>query len=414
MASLKFYLDKRAQRKDNKIPLKLGVTNRNDYALINIDVLILPEQWDSNANRVINHPNKLFLNNYINRRYLDVETVLLKLTENGAIQSMSMKEIKSNILEYIHPKYEEESKELLFADRLRMFMNDKTNPRTKELYQCTLNRIAGYTNIDKLTFEEITVSWLKSFDKFLTSSSPSQNARNIHYRNIRAIFNAAIDDGLITCYPFRKFKIKGKETPKRSIPVEQLRLLRDYPCEDHQTKYRDIFMLGFYLIGINTIDLCHLKHESVVNGRIEYYRAKTGKFYTIKIEPEIAEILDKNKGRDWLLNILDKYKNYKDYAQKLNDNVRQIGETTWIEKKIKGKRRKVKERKPILPDITTYWARHTWATIAHKIGIPKDIISMALGHEFGQKVTNVYIDFDRGKVDEANRKVIDYINNFGI
>jgi len=57
-----------------------------------------------------------------------------------------------------------------------------------------------------------------------------------------------------------------------------------------------------------------------------------------------------------------------------------------------------------------YISRHTWATLAHKVDIPKDVISLALGHSFGCDVTDIYIDFDRDKIDEANRKVIDYIS----
>ena len=59
----------------------------------------------------------------------------------------------------------------------------------------------------------------------------------------------------------------------------------------------------------------------------------------------------------------------------------------------------------------TYWARHTWATIAHKIGVSKDVISLALGHEFGCKTTSIYIDYDMEKVDKANRQVLDYLEN---
>ena len=61
-----------------------------------------------------------------------------------------------------------------------------------------------------------------------------------------------------------------------------------------------------------------------------------------------------------------------------------------------------------------YKARHTWATIAHKIGISKDVISLALGHEFGCKTTGIYIDYDLEQIDKANRKVIDYINSLSL
>lgn len=118
-------------------------------------------------------------------------------------------------------------------------------------------------------------------------------------------------------------------------------------------------------------------------------------------------IIERYKGKGQLLDMLDRYTNYKDYAHRLNKNLQEIGELKRIG--FGGK----KIRKPLFPDITTYWARHTWATIAHKIGIPKDTISIALGHEFGCKTTGIYIDYDMEKVDEANRKVIDYINNFG-
>lgn len=119
MASLKLYFDKRAQRKDNKKPLKAGITNKNEYTLINLDVLLLPEQWDANTNKVINHPNKLFLNNYIGKRVLDIETVLLRLTQDGVIQSMSIKDIKSRIVDSLNPVEikEEQPQKILFENQ---------------------------------------------------------------------------------------------------------------------------------------------------------------------------------------------------------------------------------------------------------------------------------------------------------
>lgn len=79
----------------------------------------------------------------------------------------------------------------------------------------------------------------------------------------------------------------------------------DFDCDKHQEKYRNFFMLIFYLIGIgiNIIDLCNLKKEQLVNGRIEYIRAKTHKLYSIKVEPEAQSIIDKYKGDEYLLNI---------------------------------------------------------------------------------------------------------------
>jgi hypothetical protein len=153
------------------------------------------------------------------------------------------------------------------------------------------------------------------------------------------------------------------------------------------------------LIGINIIDLCHLKN--INGGRVEYQRSKTHRLYSVKVEPETLEIIERNKGKDWLINPLDAYDNYKDYAYRLNNALQAIGE---VEIGKQGR----KTIKPLHPQLTTYWARHTWATIAASLDIPKETIAAALGHG-GNTITDIYIDFDQRKVDDANRKVIDWV-----
>ena len=159
-------------------------------------------------------------------------------------------------------------------------------------------------------------------------------------------------------------------------------------------------MLIFYLRGINLIDLAHLKE--IVNGRVEYRRAKTGRLYSVKIEPEAMEIINRYRGKNYVVNILDRYKDHRNYIHRINKNLKEFGTTTV------GRRGK-KEKKGAFPELSTYWARHTWATIAAALDIPKETIAASLGH--GETtVTDIYIDFDQKKVDEANRKVIDYVS----
>ncbi|MGM9794933.1 MAG: hypothetical protein ACI3ZZ_01755 [Candidatus Aphodosoma sp.] len=97
----------------------------------------------------------------------------------------------------------------------------------------------------------------------------------------------------------------------------------------------------------------------------------------------------------------DTYKKHNDYAKHLNKALQNIGEVEY------GKRGK-KTITPLFPELTTYWARHTWATIASSLDIPKDTIAAALGHG-AYTVTDIYIDFDRQKIDNANRKVLDWV-----
>ena len=114
------------------------------------------------------------------------------------------------------------------------------------------------------------------------------------------------------------------------------------------------------------------------------------------------EIIEKYRGEKWLLNILDRYKDYKDYTKRINRALKNIGPVK--RSGLGGK----KEYKPLFPEISTYWARHSWATIAASLDIPRDTIAHALGHG-GNTVTDIYIDFDQSKVDAANRKVLDWV-----
>ena len=164
-------------------------------------------------------------------------------------------------------------------------------------------------------------------------------------------------------------------------------------------------MLMFYFIGINAADLFLARKKDVVNGRLEYKRAKTGKLYSILIQPEAQAIINRYAGTgEYLLNVMDEYKNYKDFLHRMNIGLQQIGA---MERVGRGGK---KIREPLFPDISSYWSRHTWATVAAQLDTPKDIISEALGHEYGSSTTSIYINFNRTKVDEANRKVIDLLN----
>jgi len=90
--------------------------------------------------------------------------------------------------------------------------------------------------------------------------------------------------------------------------------------------------------------------------------------------------------------------------------LRQVGPIQRIEMQTERKRYIHIERTPLFPELTTYWARHTWATIAAELDIPKETISAALGHSMGD-VTDIYIQFNRKKIDKANRKVLDYLKS---
>lgn len=398
MATVKFYLDMRRAKKDGTYPIKLNVRH-NGQLIIGTEFTTIPENW-TGTEFTNKEPNYKTKNAALHKMISDMENAIFRLNMDGKLVPMSDKVLKE-ILEKCLPGYTPE-KTRNFVDYMGDFMETKDKAGTKQVYTTTLNKLIEFDRA--CTFETINIDWLRRFEKWMKDSGLKTNAYAIHLRNIRAVFNYAIDEEITTLYPFRKFKIKKEETAKRSLTIEQVIMLRDYDCEEHQKRYRDMFILMLYLIGINAVDLFNLKH--LINGRIEYSRAKTGKLYSIKVEPEAIEIIERYKGEAWLLNILDTYSNYQDFLHRMDIGLKQIGPVT--RKGLGGK----KERESLFPDISSYWARHTWATIAAGLDIPKETISAALGHEIGSDVTSIYIKFDRKKIDEANRKVIDYLNSY--
>lgn len=288
-----------------------------------------------------------------------------------------------------------------FVKHYEQFMESKTNRGTRGVYKHTLDRIRAFDkNVDNKMFEDIDLKWLTDFEAFCAKTA-CKNARNIHLRNIRAVFNNAIDYGITTAYPFRRFKIRPEATRKRSMSVEELRRLCDYPVEDYAEIYRDMFRLIFMLVGINSVDLHGLK-SITRDGRIEYKRAKTGRLYSIKVEPEAMEIINKYRGVNGLLCIADRWSDSRNFRHQCNKALQKIGQ---VERKGRGGKKTITAE---FEGVTTYWARHTWATIAASLDIPKDTIAAALGHG-GDTVTDIYIDFDQKKVDAANRRVLDWV-----
>lgn len=405
MASITPYLDTRRPKADGSYPIRIGVHADKKSRFISTGLSVTSDEWDEETNSVNSlHPLQKKINLVLAKMVHMAESVVLDFMTQGKEPTLDeLTEAVRVALGKQKPEAKESVNKDSFGYRFKSFAASRPKESTRKVYQHTINRLnALVPNWENLAFEEINSEWLRNFDIKLAESSPSPNARNIHFRNIRAVFNDAIDDEITRNYPFRKFKLKYIETEKRSLSVEQLRQLWNYPCEDWQRPYVDIFKLMFMLCGINLIDLFNL--EGLVDGRVVYNRSKTGRLYSIKAEPEAMEIIERYKGKKWLVNLQDRYKNHKDYMQHINEALQSIGE--WH--RLPGRGGK-KEVRPLFPDLTTYWSRHTWATIAADIDIPDAVISQALGHRPENATTEIYIRRNPKKVDDANRRVLDYV-----
>lgn len=411
MVTIKVYLDKRALRQNREAPLKVAFTKKGDTALMPLGVKVLPSQWDEKAQKVVSHPAKDALNAFIRNRMVAVQNLILSLTTAGELVSLSATQVKNKVASLLDPEVEKEN---LFVSWFEKHIARQENRRTREIYQATLKKLQSYDRmIGKLSFEEIGKAWLTDFDTWLAENGcPGRNSRNIHLRNIRAVFNEAIDNEVTMAYPFRKFKIKPEQTAKRNLSVGSLRQLFDYPVEDWQRRYVDFFKLTFFLIGINTVDLLACRPSDLTEGRLRYKRAKTGRIYNIKVEPEAADLIGQYHGNDLLVSFGEGITNYHNFTGKCDKGLKSIGTVEQVEnpkwKEGSRKHRYVTKRNSAFPGLSIYWARHSWATIAASLDIPKETIAAALGHG-GNTVTDIYIDFDQKKVDDANRKVIDWV-----
>jgi len=343
MATVGFYLDTRREKKDGTFPIKLQVRHKGQIMLCT-DFCATPETWmgtEYNKSAKNYKAKNVAIRNLINR----VEMLLVILDDNQKLKGMSDKALK----EYILKSIKNESTCKTFVSYIDEFIATKSKENTIVLYKATKNKILAYD--PTCTFETMTRKWLESFNKWLKDTGIKTNSISIHLRNIRAVFNHAIDNEETELYPFRKFTIEREETRKRSLKPEQLITLRDFNGEQYQKEYQDIFMLMFYLIGINAIDLFNLKQ--IVDGRIEYKREKTGKLYSIKVEPEAIEILNRYKGNKFLLNTLEVNDyNYRKYMAAMNRGLQKLGK--FERKGLGGK----KIRDILFPGITSYTAKH--------------------------------------------------------
>lgn len=385
------YVDDR--KKTGKCPVYIKVSRgRNERFLVNTGLVAITKFEGRQFPK--SEPGCTAKTNRLNSIFSQVEEYCIRNVD------MPMKDLK-NALQAVISGRTVNCKP--FVEYCRRYAENCPTKGTAGLYEQTARKVESYNR--DATFDTMTLQWLKGFERYC-SRTMSINGMGIVFRNIRAVFNQARKDGVTDKYPFANYTIKKEETRKRSLTPDQIRRIRDLECRNEQiAEYRDMWMLVFYLIGINAKDLFTARKEQLVNGRLEYRRAKTGKLYSIKVEPEAMAIIDRYRGKGaYLLNIMDRYANYSDYLHHMNNALHRLG-MAYIEGL--GYDR---DTEPIDSGLSTYYARHSWATVAADRDVSYDVISAALGHSIANPTTAIYINFNQKKVDDANRKVIDYIN----
>lgn len=383
--------------------VKIQVTHQGKTRYINTGIAINPETEFKNG-QVINHARAREYNIKIRQLINAYDEKVLQL---GAIR---LKNMSMETLLQILRNIDGSAGETDFftyakkhADELRQAGKTSYSDSIKQ----TIKVMQTAMQIEYIDFKDITPFMLQKFTRRLEFLGYSNTTAAIYLRNIRTLYNLAIKDPnqavTYNDYPFRSITIPKAATRKINLTVADLQKLTNYsPKRYFDSMAVDLFLLSFYLIGINFKDLLLLRRSDMQHGRIIYDRAKTGKPYSILVPPEALVIIQRLAGEKYLLNVIE---------HKLRANEK-TDRTTPLYKDITDQANKQLKRVAVALDLptglSTYWARHTWATIARNIGIPKDDIVTALGHG-DNRVTDAYIEIDLSRIDKANRAVIDTV-----
>lgn len=398
MFTTKFYVD----TKRNNV-LMLRITNNRKKAEMSMG-FHMSEATLLDAMSPKTKTENLSYKSLLNHWQSVIEDVKIDMAKRG-LDNEDVKVIKSILAKAfsVGVAFKEDKKVGEFYTWFCRFADTHITPdtRTRKGYYHTLSRLKAFaSDLESLDFADVTVGWLEDFDRFL-STTCKLNSRNHHMRNIRAVFKYAIRHDLDIRNPFDRMKLKTEQTEKRSLTIEELREVFTMEVLPYAEIYRDMFKLSFMLIGINPIDLFRLKGISS-HGRVDYRRAKTHKPYSIKVEPEALEIIEKYRGSEDLLMLSERWRLPESFGAAANKALGSLGSKPAA----RGRKRSDGAK---FPGLTMYWARHTWATLAAELDIPDATISLALGHSGENRVTDIYIRRNRNKVDEANRRVLDWV-----
>jgi len=259
-------------------------------------------------------------------------------------------------------------------------------------------RFNGGRDIPLSTFNADTV---RSYERWLSERDICPNTSSCYMRSLRAIYNKAVSKRLIKDKgPFKDVFTGNEKTIKRGLEAKEIRklLLFPFPHEEEIQLVRDLFLFSFYSMGIPFVDLAHLKQSQVENGVLTYHRHKTGRQIRVTLEPCMLDILTKYKMKDtaYLFPILYKVKKGKQvmvsYSYALNRYNRML--------------KNLARQAGIRKGLTSYVARHSWASIAYANNIDLPIISKALGHS-DTKTTLTYIrEINNKRLTQANRKLL--------
>ena len=394
-------LDKRRPKSDGSFPIKLRVVINRKSFHISTGHSVEEQFWLEDRQEISTKwkgvSNVKRLNNSLQRQKSVISDKLLALDEEAGLDKLSTKEIKNRITGKRDIVYIIE-----FTNSIIEELQEGNKVGNARVHKTMRNSIRTFLKGKDIPIKQITFKWLKKYEAWYLGKGNSVNGLGVMMRTLRAVINRAIKQKLLSRdeYPFEHYQVKKEKTRKRAVSAIDIEKIKSFEPQTRQLiRAKDYFLMSFYLMGASFIDLAFLKVDNINAGRIEYKRRKTGKLHSIKITEPLQEILDKYlKGKrkgDFILNVIKsdevkkQYVNVRDELRRYNRRLKEIGELCGLESVL-----------------TSYVARHSFATIAKFKDVPVSVISQALGHTNLETTETYLAEFDNAVLDEYNEKIV--------
>jgi len=344
------------------------------------------------------------VNDYLLNKRRDVNSFIRELLDSGQINTMTASQIKRAYLN--QDKNEVSFNE--FSKKLIQNLKKVNKLGNASVYQQALNFIENNSTGD-IHFKDINYSLLRRLEEVHLEAGYGYNSLSVKMRTIRSIYNKAINEDVAKreWYPFNKYKIKQTKTQKRAISKDDILKIENYePIFGSQEFHaRNYFMFSFYMIGMNFSDIAHLKYSNIKNNRLEYYRKKTGRFYSLELYDKPLAVIDIYRKNNFIFSP-EKTKDSYVFPIIIRKEPELVRADIYNGLRLLNKYiRRIAIELEIDAHLTSYVARHSWASIGKALNIPLAVISDGLGHE-DLSTTQVYLDeLDKSTIDQASKMI---------
>jgi integrase/recombinase XerD len=394
--------DKRIKRKDNTFAVKLRITHQRNQRYYPLNVHLTESEWD----KVYDTKSRKKYKDY-NIFFGDIEHRAIMILQELHPFSFTSFERKFNF------KTKNSNDAILSMGEYIVGLNDQLRTGTAASYSNALNSFKKYLaskGRKKLNFWDITADWLNQYEKWMVVQGNSLTSVGIYLRSLRTIVNIAIENGNLDkeSYPFgkRKYQIPSGQNVKKALKISDIKKIVQYkPVTESEQRARDFWVFSYLCNGANVKDIVRLKYQNIDNRNITFTRAKTErsakqnhKLIVIVLLPEIQKIIHR-----WGIKPIKPETYVFGLISKEDSPEKQLAKTKQVTKNINKYMKKIGEKLEIDMKITTYSARHSFATILKRSGAPTAFISDSLGHK-DLRTTENYLDSFESSVKESYQK----------